>query len=97
MKFFTDFKEVYDEISRDLLSRLEELQELNQTCKIAHEFQQSNKKLKKSISTQNLNDNDSTTINRSIYEILSSIEWEELTSGEKLVEQFLQDAQVYYD
>jgi hypothetical protein len=39
MKFFTEFKEVYDEISRDLLSRVEELQELHQTSKIAFEFQ----------------------------------------------------------
>jgi hypothetical protein len=40
MKFFTDFKEVYDEISRDLLSRVEEMQEVYQTSKIAFEFQQ---------------------------------------------------------
>ena len=38
MKFFTEFKEVYDEISRDLLLRVEELQELHQTSKFAFEF-----------------------------------------------------------
>lgn len=34
---------------------------------------------------------------KSIFEILSKIEWEQINQAENLVEQFLKDAQIYFD
>ena len=38
LKFFSEFEEVYDKISCDLIQRIEELQEIEKLCQIADEF-----------------------------------------------------------
>lgn len=40
LKFFSEFEEVYDKISCDLIQRIEELQEIEKLCQIADEFQE---------------------------------------------------------